>query len=123
MVSHFLRHNLLEHLQRNRQVASLRLAQQQVHVLGHHDKSSQVESVPTAYSFQGSDECVARRPASQQRHAAITTERNEMKVTSLLVSFQSPWHEVEITSWCQVTAVTHEHRKYKVDKSCVRRGL
>src|SRR5579864_1254622 len=123
MVSHFLRHNLLEHLQRNRQVASLRLAQQQVHVLGHHDKSSQVESVPTTYSFQGDNECVARRPASEQRRAAVTTERDEMKVTSLLESLQSPWHEIDVTSWCQVSAVTDEHRKYKVHKSCVRGGL
>jgi len=116
----FLRNNLLEHLQHNRQVASLRLAQQQMHVLGHNHKSGQVESVPTTYSFQRDNECVACSLASQQRRAAITTERNEMNVTSLLVSPKSPWHEVEITSWRQVSAVTDEHRKYKVHKSCGR---
>jgi hypothetical protein len=121
-----LRNNLLEHLQHNRQVASLRLAQQQMRVLGHNDKSSQVESVPTTYSFQRDNESVARQTASKQRRAAVTTERNEMKVTSLLISLKSPGHEIEITSWCQVSAVTDEHwhdQKHKAHKSCGRWGL
>ena len=61
----FLRNNLLEHLQHDRQPASFRLAQQQMHVLGHNDKSNQIESVPTTYPFQRDNECVARQPASR----------------------------------------------------------
>jgi hypothetical protein len=71
-------------------------------MLGYNDKSNQVESVPTTYFFQRDNEGVARQPASQQRHAAITTERNEMHVTSLLVSLQSPWHGDKITCSCKL---------------------
>jgi hypothetical protein len=73
-----------------------------MHMIGHNDKSNQVESVPTAYSLQRDNERVARQPASKQRHTAITTERNEVNVTSLLVSFQSPGHENEFASWREI---------------------
>jgi hypothetical protein len=86
VVIEFLRDHLLEHLQGYGQVASLRFAQEQVHVFGHDDKSCYIEPVPAAYSFQHDNECVSRLCAFQQWSAAMTTERNEMNVTRLLVS-------------------------------------
>jgi hypothetical protein len=68
----------------------------------HNDKSNQIESVPTTYSFQRDNECVARPLASQQWHAAMTAERNEVNVTSLLVSRQSPRHGDESSCSCKV---------------------
>jgi hypothetical protein len=54
------RNYLLEHLQSHGQALALRLAQQQMHVLGHDDKSGQVKAVPAARSFERSYNNVTR---------------------------------------------------------------
>src|SRR5580692_12888410 len=63
-----------------------------MHVIGHDHESSHVEPIPAANSFQHDNKCVARLRLGEQRAAAITTERNEMNISSLLVSLQSPGH-------------------------------
>ena len=52
--------------------------------------------------FQRCYKRVARLWVGQQRSPAITTEGNEMYVTCLLISLQSPRHGNEITSLCEI---------------------
>jgi hypothetical protein len=68
-----------------------------MHVFGHDDESGHVEPVPAAYFFQRHNKGVADVRGSQRWRAVITTGGNEMDVTRLLISLQSPRHGDEIT--------------------------
>src|SRR5579864_7303128 len=92
LLAQLLRHALLEHLQGGPESAPLRFADEKVNVLGHYDVPHDVETVPAPCLFQGADHCIPRTGSVKQRSPMVTTERDEVEITCLLVSFQTPGH-------------------------------
>ena len=76
--SQFLRHDLLQHLDGDRQAALLRLAYQQMNVFGHDHIAEDTQIIPAAHPLQCLLEDATRLRAAQQRSPAITTEGDEV---------------------------------------------
>ena len=87
--------DLLEHLQSRCQRASLRLADEKMHVLRHDNVSSDEESVPYAGALQSEFENTARGWSAEKRSPAVTTEGDEVEMTGLMVASESPGHRRE----------------------------
>lgn len=71
------------------QSSALRLAEKQVHMLGHDDIAVDGEPIAPAHRLQRVFEQVARRRRVQMRKAAVTTERDEVKAAALLVTMET----------------------------------
>jgi hypothetical protein len=91
-------HVLLEHLNRQRQLAPLGLADQQVHVLGHDHVSAHVEPVPLPNPLQRPFEDPTRLRRSQQGSAMVATEGDEVQKARLLKPLQSPGHDCRMST-------------------------
>ena len=88
---------LLDGLDRCGQYASLRLAHQQVNVLGHDYVSIDEEPVLHSRLFEGLLEHLRRSGPSEKRLSPVTTERNEMKTAGVLEALEAPRHGWRIT--------------------------
>ena len=80
------RNALLENLQDWRRSANLRLADEQVDVLGHEHIPGQCEAVTVPDFSQDLHHNVFRVRGGQQREPAVTTESDEMEVALSVVS-------------------------------------
>ena len=91
------RHTLIKRFERVGEQLTVRLSDQQVNVLRHHHISidAETEAEPDAlqHSLERLPVCVRR----QQWTAMIATERNEVALSGLLKSFQTPRHRVQLT--------------------------
>jgi hypothetical protein len=87
-----VRRILLEHLQRSRERAAFRFAEQQVNVFGHDHIAGDKKSVPLADSLEGLLEDIAGVRVRQQRLAIMTAEGYEVQTFGLLNALESPWH-------------------------------
>ena len=81
---------MFQHLQDDSEVAALRLAEQQVEVLGHDDVAGDVEAVPSANLFESEFEDVPGVRSGQQRGAVIATTGDEVEAVRLLESLECP---------------------------------
>jgi hypothetical protein len=61
-------------------------------MLGHDDVANHIEPVPTAGLLEGFEEDVALLRCVQKRCALVATEGEEVQVSGLLRSLQSPRH-------------------------------
>ena len=86
------RHGQFERLHYARQCAATRLAYQQVNVLGHHDIARDNEAISPPDALQRGLEKFTGLRGIQVRTPPVTTESEEMKVASLLVSHESTGH-------------------------------
>jgi hypothetical protein len=83
---------LLEHLQRDGELAALWFTDQQVDVLGHDDVSGDKESVPSAHPLKGLLEDRAGLRFGQELIPVMTAEGDEMETAGLLESVEAPGH-------------------------------
>ena len=90
------RHRLFQHLQGKGECGALGFADQQVDVLRHDDITDEVKAVPAANAFECMDHLIAGVCGTQSRGTMIATERDEVQMPSLLVSFESPGHEIRL---------------------------
>src|SRR5258708_39990710 len=72
---------LLERLQRGGEVSAAWLVHQQVDVLGHDHVADDDETVTPARGFETAQEQIAATGRAEQRLAAITAERYEVKMS------------------------------------------
>jgi hypothetical protein len=82
------RNALLEHLQRERRIAFLGLAHQQMDVLGHHHIADHRKLMAPADFVEDDEKDIARPRRSQKRHPAVTAESNEVEVTGAVAPFE-----------------------------------
>jgi len=83
--SQLARSDLLEHLNHERELAVLRLPDEQVDMLGHYHVSGDGASIPAPDSFPFVFERVAGRGRVEQFHSLITTERDEVQTSLVLI--------------------------------------
>ena len=77
---------LLEHLHDYRRIRTLRFADQQVNMLGHHDEADHIEPVPASHLLQHLKNDVPRSSGSQERLTPIATRSNEVEVSASIES-------------------------------------
>ena len=83
---------LLERLDRVGEGAALRLAEQQMNVLGHDDVSEDAHFVSTPDTFQRGRKCLLRFGRVEERASLITGEGNEVRTLRLVETLESPSH-------------------------------
>ena len=86
------RNILLQHLQRNRELRSFRLGDQQMNVLGHDYISGDVEAIPFSRLFQILLEEIPSARRAQARLAPIGTKSEKVQTARFLKSLETPWH-------------------------------
>src|SRR5713226_7830794 len=86
-------HPLLERLQHHRRRRFRRLADQQVHVIGHDHITHQQKLVPFANRSQRAHKQVSRANRSQQRQPSVTTEGHKVQIAAAVIAFQILGHE------------------------------
>ena len=79
---------LLQHLQGHGQLFDRRLADQQMHMLGHEHISRNHQAVASAHLLQGVLEAGVSRLVVEQRPPSIATEGEEVKLPGVLVTDQ-----------------------------------
>jgi hypothetical protein len=83
---------LLQHLQGDRKLRPLRLADQQVNVLRHHHIPSNVEAIPQPDTLKGLLEDVTGMRRAQPGRAIIAAECKKMETTRFLKPLETPGH-------------------------------
>ena len=89
------RYHLLQHLDGNRERRALRFADQQMHVLRHHDISVNVHAISAAYPFQIRFEDVAGTWFAELGLTTVATEGDEVQTVRAVKSLQAPGHDEE----------------------------
>jgi hypothetical protein len=87
------RNALLQHFQDDRWRGFRRFADEQVHVIGHDHVADQQEIVPFTNLAESVHEKISPLLGMEQRQPPITTEREEVQITSSIVTFQSLRHD------------------------------
>ena len=83
---------LLERLDRIGEGAALRLAEQQMNVLGHDDVPEDTQFVSTPDSFQRGHKYLLRFGRVEERAPLIAGEGNEVRTLRLVETLESPSH-------------------------------
>jgi len=68
------------------------LADEQMHVLGHHNKAGYHEAVTSSHALQRILEKTAHCRRTQMLQPVVTTESEKVKITRVFVTDQSSWH-------------------------------
>jgi hypothetical protein len=89
---------LLQHLQREREVVSLRLADKQMDVFRHNHVPGDPEAVPAPYRFESLFELRAHLWVGETWFAMIASEGYKMQLSSLLIAPQSARHVGSVDS-------------------------
>ena len=92
------RQRLLHGLQSCSQRRTFRLADEQMHVLGHDDVAAHPKNVLAAGLLQRALHQTLVLRAHQQGFAVVASEGDEMQIAGLLVSPESPWHESRVAA-------------------------
>ncbi len=79
-------------MQHRRGSALPRLADQQVHMLGHHDVTDQTKSRCIAHSSQFFHQEVSRPRRFQKRQSPITTESDKVQIAFAIIAFKTRRH-------------------------------
>src|SRR5579863_3888940 len=103
------RYSLLQGLYRIRPRISFRLADQQVNMLRHDHVPVNPKSEAAPHPLQSRFEDLSARLGGQKPTAIVTAECDEMTLTTLVKTCQSPRHGDKSTSSNRVMSVTHEH--------------
>src|SRR5438270_13031598 len=86
------RYSLLQRLQRIGQPIALWLTEQEVNMLRHDDVPVDLKFEAAPHALQGRLEDSAACVCCKQAPAMVTAECDEMTLTTLLKTNQSPWH-------------------------------
>jgi hypothetical protein len=86
------RESLLESLHHGRRVAALRFAEQQMHMLGHHDVTDDNKAIAPADLLQNLEEQISILPDTEESAAVVTACGDEMKVSGTGVAMESGGH-------------------------------
>ncbi len=83
---------LLQGFESLRQGFMLRFTKKQVNMFGHDYVAVDAQCVTTPDTFYRDFECSLRLRREKTRLPVIAAERNEMGLSGLVVTLQSPWH-------------------------------
>jgi hypothetical protein len=87
---------LLQHLDNDSELTSLRFAHYQMDVFWHDYVSRDVEVIPSARAFENFDEGVSGLGSAKERIAMLTAEGDEVETMRLLEAFQTPGHALRV---------------------------
>ena len=86
-----------ESLHHSRRILLLRLADEQMNVLGHNDISDDDEHIALSHLLQHFEKQVTAVRSAKQRLSAIATASDEMKITGAVVAMEVLPHRETIT--------------------------
>ena len=90
------RHSLLQHLHHHRRIRLLRLPNQQMNVLRHHDVADDDEPIPPPHFIKNDQKRIPRPHRPQKRQTPITTESNEMQLRSPIAPLEILRHREKV---------------------------
>ena len=73
-----------------------------MNMLRHDDVANHEETVPLTNALQGMNSRITSNRTAQQRLPLITTERDEVKITAFLKSFETPRHETQLRTYSKI---------------------
>src|SRR5581483_6773064 len=97
---------LLQRLDCHRQILPSGLPHQQMDMLRHNHISNDHQLIFLANSFQRTQKKITSCRQSQEWQATVTTESDEMKVTSAIETFEPAWH------WGSLPTPFSSHNKF-----------
>jgi hypothetical protein len=76
----------------DRRIATLRFAEEEVHVLGHHHVTDNDKTIAAADLLQHFQKEITILPATQQRASLITTGSDKVQISGAVVTMESVGH-------------------------------
>lgn len=86
------RHALLQRLDRYVERCALRLANQQVNMIGHYNVAIDEKAVSASYAFERGFEGMLRCVHDERRMAVVAAEGDEVSLAGLVKALESPGH-------------------------------